>query len=73
MGSGHWKFDWYQDRVIFSDECKAVIGGNNSVYVCRRPGEEWMQQRISPGRKRQHDEFGLYLLEWTWYTDSCER
>ena len=49
-GKRHWKVDGDWNRVIFSDECKVIIGENNRVYVWRRPGEEWMPQCISPGR-----------------------
>lgn len=38
----HWK------RVIFSDECKVVIGDNNRVYVWRKPGEEWLPECVCP-------------------------
>jgi hypothetical protein len=60
----HW------NRVIFSDECKVIIGDNHRVYVWRQPGEVWLPQCISPGvQVKVSDDMGVRYMEWCWYLD----
>lgn len=37
-GKRLWRVEGEWDRVIFSDECKVMIGESNRLYVRRRPG-----------------------------------
>lgn len=48
-GKRYWRVEGEWNRVIFSDECKIVIGQNNRVYVSRRPGEEYRPECLCPG------------------------
>ena len=38
-GKGRWTVDHNWSKVIFSDECKVVLGQNNRVYIWRQAGE----------------------------------
>lgn len=48
-GKRRWTVDYNWSKVIFSDECKVVLGQNNRVYIWRKAGEEWLPACISPG------------------------
>jgi hypothetical protein len=47
------------DLLIFSDECKIIVGENNSVFVWRKPREEWLPQCLNPGCKAK-----MSLMIW---------
>ena len=51
--------DDYWNRVIFSDECKVVIGQDTRVRVWRKVGEEWLADCLCPPSKRR-----LSLMIW---------
>ena len=57
--------DNYWNLLIFSDECKVILGENNRVYVWRRPGEEYIPECLCPGRQPR-----VSLMIWaciTWH------
>ena len=41
-GKGRWTVDHNWSKVIFSDECKVVLGQNNRVDIWRQAGAEWL-------------------------------
>ena len=48
-GKRYWTVERDWSRVIFSDECKIIVGENNRVFAWRKPSEEWLPQCLSPG------------------------
>ena len=58
-GKRYWTVERDWSRVIFSDECKIIVGENNRVFVWRKPGEEWLPQCLSPGCKAK-----MSLMIW---------
>ena len=51
QGKRYWTVEMDWSRVIFSDECKIIVGENNRVFAWRKPGEEWLLQCHSQGCK----------------------
>ena len=58
-GKRYWTVERDFSRVIFSDECKIIVGENNRVFAWRKPGEEWLPQCLSPGCKAK-----MSLMIW---------
>jgi transposase len=58
-GNLHKTLDAYWNKVIFSDECKVIIGQDTRVRVWRKVGEEYLPDYICPPSKRK-----LTLMIW---------
>jgi hypothetical protein len=58
-GKGYWTVERDWSRVIFSDECKIIVGENKRVFVWRKPGEECLPQCLSSGCKAK-----MSLMIW---------
>lgn len=55
----HKTVDDFWNNIIFSDECKVMIDGEQRVYVWRKDGEEWDPPCVAPPPGRRLD-----LMVW---------
>lgn len=58
-------------RVIFTDECKVMIGESNRVYVWRRPGEDWMPDCSCPGPPVRVSLMNWACITWNGVVTTC--
>ncbi|CAG2190337.1 unnamed protein product [Mytilus edulis] len=53
-GNLHKTVNAHWSKVIFSDECKVIIGQDSRVSVWRKVGEEWLTDCICPPSQRKY-------------------